>query len=221
MNRKLLKSGQGVLPKGLHSSDLQKEGMLQQAMPEEETSPEGASMEHGTTYKEWKRKEKEKPVGYDNGPYWQFLLAHASVPVIGISEVADSELACFSNDYPWAGYIVHHWAISKCMFSDIVQTPSIPVWIKWAHDHKEMTMMDCLHPSSPCKYQLTKGRVELWRVPGTIGEIWNFKITMRLGISSHLLPHKKRNMGNMKEKCGMNSLQGGLLGGSSRLLLSH
>ena len=105
--------------------------MLQQATLEEETSPEGASTEHGITYEEWKRNEKERSIGYDDGPYWQFLLAHAGVPVVGISEVANSELACFSNDYPWAGYIVHCHTISKHMFSDIVQTPSIPVLIQW------------------------------------------------------------------------------------------
>ena len=105
--------------------------MSRQAMLEEETSLEGASTEHGMTYEEWKRNEKERSIGYDDGPYWQFLLAHAGVPVVGISEVADSELACFSNDYPRAGYIVHHRIISKHMFSNIVQTHSIPVWIEW------------------------------------------------------------------------------------------
>ena len=74
-------------------------------------------MEHRKIYEEWKRKEKERSVGYEDGPYWQFLLAYTGVPVIGIPEIADSELACFSNNYPWAGYIV--------------QTPGIPVWVKW------------------------------------------------------------------------------------------
>ena len=89
-----------ALPKRLHPNDLQGEGMLQQTMPEEGTSPEGASTECRITYKEWKRNKNKRSVGYDNGPYWQFLLAHAGVPVVGISEVADSELTCFSNDYP-------------------------------------------------------------------------------------------------------------------------
>ena len=77
-----------ALPKRLRLDDL----------PEEATSPEDAT----ETYEEWKgkEKEKEKSVGYDDGPYWQFLLARAGVPVIGISEVADSELTCFSDDYP-------------------------------------------------------------------------------------------------------------------------
>ena len=101
--------------------------MSWQATLKEETSLEGASMECRITYEKWTRNENKRSVGYDDGPYWQFLLAHASVPVIGISEVADSELTCFSNDYPQAGYIVHHRTISKHMFSDIVQTPSIPV----------------------------------------------------------------------------------------------
>ena len=104
--------------------------MSQQATLEEETSLEGASTELRIAYEEWKRNQKERSIGYDNGPYWQFLLAHAGVPVIGISEVAHSELACFSDDYPWAGYIAHCRTISKCMFSDIIQTPSILLWIK-------------------------------------------------------------------------------------------
>ena len=120
-----------ALPKRLRPNDLQGEGMSQQATLEEETSPEGASMELRIAYEEWKRNEKERSIGYDDGPYWQFLLAHAGVPVVGISEVADSELACFSDDYPRAGYIVHRRTISKRMFSDIIQTPSIPVWIEW------------------------------------------------------------------------------------------
>ena len=92
--------------------------MSRQATLKEETSLEGASTELGIAYEEWKRNEKERSIGYDDGPYWQFLLAHAGVPVVGISEVADSELACFSDDYPQAGYIVHRHTISKRMFSD-------------------------------------------------------------------------------------------------------
>ena len=49
---------------------------------------------------EGKGKGKEQSSSYEDGFYWQFLLAHSNVPISGITDVAKSELLNFSIDYP-------------------------------------------------------------------------------------------------------------------------
>lgn len=122
--------------KRLRTGDLPDEVMppREATSMEDEALQEDAGDEHTLTYAEWKHKQKEKenPVGYDDAPYWQFLLARAGVPVVGISEVADSELAYFRDDYPRVGYIVHLDCIAKNTFRPIFsQVKSIPIWIEW------------------------------------------------------------------------------------------
>ena len=43
---------------------------------------------------------KEQSSGYEDGFYWQYLLARSKVPISGITEVTKSKLLDFSIDYP-------------------------------------------------------------------------------------------------------------------------
>ena len=73
---------------------------------------------------------KEQSSGYEDGFYWQYLLAHSKVPISGITEVTESELLDFSIDYPQAGYLVRDDYLSREVIRIIShRTESVPVWI--------------------------------------------------------------------------------------------
>ena len=75
---------------------------------------------------------KEQSSGYEDGFYWQYLLACSKVPISSITEVTKSELLNFSIDYPRAGYLVHDDHLSREVIHIISHcTESVPVWIVW------------------------------------------------------------------------------------------
>lgn len=73
---------------------------------------DNGSIEDWLTIMEGRRRE-EQSSSYEDGFYKEFILAHANVPIVGIMEIAESELIDFLEEYPQTGYSVHDNFISR------------------------------------------------------------------------------------------------------------
>lgn len=82
----------------------------------------------------WKGKEAEaaSTTGYEDGLYWQYLLALGKVPPHAISSISQSELANFTSNYPRTGYWVRDDFIASKSLRQIYRTTHcVPVWVEW------------------------------------------------------------------------------------------
>jgi hypothetical protein len=68
---------------------------------------------------------------YEDGLHWQFLLSQFDVPVVGISQIQESELVDFSDDYRRCGYLVDTSFHYKTAIRTISLLRSVPVWVRW------------------------------------------------------------------------------------------
>ena len=92
------------------------------------------------------------------------------------------------------------------MFSNIVQTPSIPAWIEWGLSPQRNDYDGLFTSLFPMQIPIDTGK---GRALESAWDNWGdmeLQNNDEIGDQLPLLPHKKRNMGNMMEKHGMNSL---------------
>ena len=105
----------------------------------------------------WKQKEEEEAskTGYEDGLYWQHLLACTRVPGHAISAITESELVDFTLDYPRTGYLANEHFIAKSTLNSIYRsTESIPVWVEWVSPY--MTEIREFSDVSPSQSQINE-----------------------------------------------------------------
>ena len=100
--------------------------------PRTKGSVEGETNPKGVMTNEGSYQEKQPIRGYEDGYYWQFLLACANCPVSAISWITESELVDFTPEYLRTGYLVRPDSRNQMSLGRIAcVTKSIPVWFEW------------------------------------------------------------------------------------------